>query len=90
MEVIIPKISMIMILLPRVAVVEAFTLMISTVSMVMIILIPLLSTVAVVEVITFMISVISIISMVSVVILIQFHATVAVVEVRRDCPVWTL
>ena len=32
MEVIIPKISMIMILLPRVAVVEAFTLMISTVS----------------------------------------------------------
>ena len=54
---------------------------------------------AVAEVITFMISVISIISMVSVismismvsvVILIPFHATVAVVEVRRDCPVWTL
>ena len=92
-EVILPKNSMIKILLPRVAVVEAFTFMISTVSMVMIILIPFLSTVAVVEVITFMISVISIISMdsvVSMVILIPFHATVAVVEVRRDCPVWTL
>ena len=89
-EVIIPKISMIMILLPRVAVEEAFTFMISTVCMVMIILIPFLSTVAIVEVITFMISVISTISMISMVILIPFHATVAVVEVRRDCPVWTL
>ena len=89
-EVILPKNSMIKILLPRVAVVEAFTLMIITVSMVMIILIPSLSTMAIVEVITFMISVISVISMVSVVILIPFHATVAVVEVRRDCPVWTL